>query len=402
MIQNFSNFSNAIGELAEVNPSEINPSESNPFGDSPREGYLSIKSNDSANDSANDLSREGDLSREAQTLRRYLIACYDYDISSIRCRRCGSPIYRIADDQLVALWQSHDYDYVKFANALERLVAYSPISVHWVNTSASNLNWLRLNRPHEYLRYCINSLVEDLAYYQTYFVPRLNDLSWEGKFLLASDFWRFAEEYDKALAEGYLADQTLVADLIDKVTLLLAIGGVSRLKALAQSEMGFDWFLAELKSRTLAESLDRLINQILNEYRAKHSLHFGTRLTIADIEKIASQEKRARLDKEQHEKIAMANYRKAQHFQSLKKTSPKDPFLEGLIGELMAVNHDKVDYINRLTERKAQQIIANKSTVRLNQALANVTSPTRNPIIKAVSLTSLVVKGTQNDQVNDQ
>ena len=97
----------------------------------------------------------------------------------------------------------------------------------------------------------------------------------------------------------------------------------------------------------------------------------------------------------------MANYYKTKHFQSLKKTSPKDPFLEGLIGELMAVNHDKVDYINRLTERKAQQIIANKSTLRINQALANVTSPTRNPVIKAVSLTSLVVKGTQNDQ-NDQ
>lgn len=380
------------------------------LAESPREGSVSAEVKQAEPSATNafgeaepqsGLAEFGDsIAREAQTLRRYLIASYDYDISSIRCRRCGSPIYRISDDQLVALWKSHDYDYVKFANALERLVAYSPISVHWVNTSASNLEWLRLNRPHEYLRYCINSLVEDLAYYQTYFIPRLNDLSWEGKFLLASDFWRFAEEYDKALAEGYLADQTLVADLIDKITLLLAIGGVSRLKALAQSEMGFDWFLAELKSRTLADSLDRLINQILNEYRAKHSLHFGTRLTIADIEKIASQEKRARLDKEHHEKIAMANYYKTKHFQSLKKTSPKDPFLEGLIGELMAVNHDKVDYINRLTERKAQQIIANKSTVRLNQALANVTSPTRNPVIKAVSLTSLVVKGTQNDQTD--
>lgn len=329
------------------------------------------------------------LASQADMLRRYLLASYDLDLTVVRCRRSGSPIYRISDEQLVALWQSYDYDYVEFSTSLEHILAYAPLAIHWVNTSASHLQWLRLNKPYEYLNYCINSLVEDLEYYQSYYSPKRGDLSWEGKFLLTSDFWRFAEEMEKAIAEGYLSDQTLVADLIDKITLLLAIGGASKLKSLTQSEMGFDWFLAELKSKTLAESLTKAINKILNDYRAKHAIHFSARLTIADIEKIASQEKKARLEKDQATRQAMASYYKSRHFQSLKKTSPKDPFLEGLIGELMATNYDKVDYINRLTAKKANQILANKSTSRTNQALANVIRPNNNPVIKAVSLTNL-------------
>lgn len=315
-----------------------------------------------------------------ETLKSYLANSYDFNILEFRCPKSGKVTRRITDEELTTLFIQCDSDLVKLAERLELLQSFGFTAFDWLVEDDKLLDIMRYQQPAEFFCYAIRQLVDTNKYYCQYRKRSNGMLTQQGRFLLQADFSEFCEAWD-SLA-GSLAP-SLISELNEKLLLMLSIGGTSKLEELLGGELSFAWVTAQLGSQQLLPKLEKALNSIINSYKVKHNLPFDHKLTINDVNRIASQARQQALaeSKARVEWIAKLQATKATYHQRVKtsrtgyKVTQVTSLMENLIGELQLANNDKQDYFNKLTAKRAALLHNGKPVAKLNSLAKDLANP---------------------------
>lgn len=332
----------------------------------------------------------------AEQVKKYLANSYDYDITEFRCPKSGRVTRKLADDELVAIYELVDQDLVKLAERLELLHSYSHVSFAWLVEDDTTLDKLRYSQPMEFFIYATSQLVDINKYYCQYRKRSNGMLTTEGRYQLNADFAIYCEQLEVALADqpSLLTDDSL-AELNEKLLLMLSIGATSKLENLIGEELSFDWLVSRLISGNLLPLLNKLLNQIINDYKIKHGIAFSQELSYQDVQRLSRQARQQALaeSKAKQEWIAKLQATKASYHQKIKtsrsgyKVTQVTNLMENLISELSLANNDKQDYLNKLVKQQANNLADGKSIAKLQQLARQATSQaTSQPTIKTVKL----------------
>jgi hypothetical protein len=332
----------------------------------------------------------------AEQVKKYLANSYDYDITEFRCPKSGRVTRKLADDELVAIYELVGQDLVKLAERLELLHSYSHVSFAWLVEDDTTLDKLRYSQPMEFFIYATSQLVDVNKYYCQYRKRSNGMLTTEGRYQLNADFAIYCEQLELALADqpSLLTDDSL-AELNEKLLLMLSIGATSKLENLIGEELSFDWLVSKLISGNLLPLLNKLLNQIINDYKIKHGIAFSQELSYQDVQRLSRQARQQALaeSKAKQEWIAKLQATKASYHQKVKtsrsgyKVTQVTSLMENLISELSLANNDKQDYLNKLVKQQANNLADGKSVAKLQQLARQATSQaTDQPTIKTVKL----------------
>lgn len=332
----------------------------------------------------------------AEQIKKYLANSYDYDITEFRCPKSGRVTRKLADDELVSLYEQVNQDLVKLAERIELLHSYSHVSFAWLVEDDTTLDKLRYSQPMEFFIYATSQLVDVNKYYCQYRKRSNGMLTTEGRYQLSADFAIYCEQIELALADQpSLLDATSLAELNEKLLLMLSIGATSKLEGLIGEELSFDWLVSKLVTNDLLPLLNKLLNQIINDYKIKHGIAFDQELSYQDVQRLSRQARQQALaeSKAKQEWIAKLQATKASYHQKVKtsrsgyKVTQVTSLMENLISELSLANNDKQDYLNKLVKQQANNLVDGKSIAKLQQLARQATSQaTTQPTIKTVKL----------------
>lgn len=332
----------------------------------------------------------------AEQIKKYLANSYDYDITEFRCPKSGRVTRKLADDELVNIYELVGQDLVKLAERLELLHSYSHVSFAWLVEDDTTLDKLRYSEPLEFFIYATSQLVDVNKYYCQYRKRSNGMLTTEGRYQLNADFAIYCEQLELTLADqpNLLTDDSL-AELNEKLLLMLSIGATSKLESLIGEELSFDWLVSKLISGNLLPLLNKLLNQIINDYKIKHGIAFNQELSYQDVQRLSRQARQQALteSKAKQEWIAKLQATKASYHQKVKtsrsgyKVTQVTSLMENLISELSLANNDKQDYLNRLVKQQATNLADGKSVAKLQQLARQATNQaTSQPTIKTIKL----------------
>lgn len=332
----------------------------------------------------------------AEQIKKYLANSYDYDITKFRCPKSGRVTRKLADDELVTIYELVGQDLVKLAERLELLHSYSHVSFAWLVEDDTTLDKLRYSEPLEFFIYATSQLVDVNKYYCQYRKRSNGMLTTEGRYQLNADFAIYCEQLELALADQpSLLDDNSLTELNEKLLLMLSIGATSKLENLIGEELSFDWLVSKLISGNLLPLLNKLLNQIINDYKIKHGIAFNQELSYQDVQRLSRQARQQALadSKAKQEWIAKLQATKATYHQKVKtsrsgyKVTQVTSLMENLISELSLANNDKQDYLNRLVKQQATNLADGKSVAKLQQLARQATNQaTSQPTIKTIKL----------------
>lgn len=332
----------------------------------------------------------------AEQIKKYLANSYDYDITEFRCPKSGRVTRKLADDELVAIYELVGQDLVKLAERLELLHSYSHVSFAWLVEDDTTLDKLRYSEPLEFFIYATSQLVDVNKYYCQYRKRSNGMLTTEGRYQLNADFAIYCEQLELALADQpSLLNNDSLAELNEKLLLMLSIGATSKLENLIGEELSFDWLVSKLISGNLLPLLNKLLNQIINDYKIKHGIAFNQELSYQDVQRLSRQARQQALaeSKAKQEWIAKLQATKASYHQKVKtsrsgyKVTQVTSLMENLISELSLANNDKQDYLNKLVKQQATNLADGKSVAKLQQLARQATNQaTSQPTIKTIKL----------------
>jgi len=325
------------------------------------------------------------------SIKNYLANCYEFDILDYRCPKTGRLTRRITDEELLSLWQLADYDLVKLAERLELLHKHCySIKFDWVISDDESLDRLRLAQPQEFFCFAVRELLGYGDYWLSYRLRHNGKFTSEGEVLHSLEFCRFAElayKFFESEAGFAMQNSGQLAELNEKLLLLLATGSITALQQLVKQDLSYDWFINLLTNGTAVASIAKLLNQLINRYKLAHGIGFHDKLTFNDVNRLAKvarqqalAESRAKTEWKAKLIAQQASYfqkTKASRIRKSASASLADQQTEQLIAELMLANNDKADYINQLTIQRASLIFNDNSNgvAKLNklakQALAN-------------------------------
>ena len=321
----------------------------------------------------------------AEQIKKYLANSYDYDITKFRCPKSGRVTRKLADDELVTIYELVGQDLVKLAERLELLHSYSHVSFAWLVEDDTTLDKLRYSQPLEFFIYATSQLVDTNSYYCQYRKRSNGMLTTEGRYQLSADFAIYCEQLELALAdEPSLLDDNSLAELNEKLLIMLSIGATYKLENLIGEELSFDWLIDKLISGNLLPLLNKLLNQIINDYKVKHNIAFSQQLSYQDVQRLSRQARQQALaeSKAKQEWIAKLQTTKATYHQKVKtsrsgyKVTQVTNLMENLISELSLANNDKQDYLNRLLKQQANNLASGKPVAKLQNLVRQTITPT--------------------------
>lgn len=337
------------------------------------------------------------------SIKNYLANCYEFDILDYRCPKTGKLTRRVTDEELISLWQLADYDLVKLAERLELLHKHAYcIKFDWIISDDESLDRLRIAQPQEFFCFAVRELLSYGNYWLSYRLRHNGKFTSEGEVLHSLEFCRFAElayNFFDSDAGYAMQNSGQLAELNEKLLLLLATGSITALQQLVKQDLSYDWFISILTNGNAVASIAKLLNQLINKYKLAHGIGFHDKLTFSDVNRLAKVARQQALaeSRAKTEWKAKLIAQQASYFQKTKVSrirksataSLADQQTEQLIAELMLANNDKADYINQLTIQRASLIFKDNSNgvAKLNQ-LAKQALASRAEIAKQQGLGS--------------